>query len=73
MERRRTGRWLGLPYDWRAPTRSRVRERMWNPEDSRLLTPKTFGWGFDLNLYLAGASAALVSLPPLIECRRRGP
>jgi hypothetical protein len=24
---------------------------MWNPYDRRILTPKSFGWGYDLNLY----------------------
>ncbi|HZD38387.1 MAG TPA: DUF5808 domain-containing protein [Actinomycetes bacterium] len=24
---------------------------MWNPDDPRILTPKAFGWGLDLNLY----------------------
>ena len=27
MARERTGKWLGVPYDWRRPTRARVRER----------------------------------------------
>jgi hypothetical protein len=47
----RTGRSLGVPYDWRAPTWARVRERWWNPADRHLLTPKVFGWGYDLNPY----------------------
>jgi hypothetical protein len=47
----RTGRFLGLPYDWRAPAWARVRTRRWNPADRRLLTPKVFGWGEDLNRY----------------------
>ena len=47
----RVGRFLGIPYDWRAPTWERVKSRCWNPSDRRLLTPKTFGWGYDLNLY----------------------
>jgi uncharacterized protein DUF5808 len=50
MARRRTGTWLGVPYDWRRPTRARVRERWWNDDDRRLLTPKVFGWGWDVNL-----------------------
>jgi len=45
------GTFLGLPYDWRRPTWSRVRERVWNPRDPRLLTPKSFGWGYDVNFY----------------------
>ena len=48
---RRTGRFLGLPYDWRPLTRARVRQRWWNPDDRRILTPKAFGWGYDLNLH----------------------
>ena len=46
-----TGMLLGLPYDWRPPTWSRVKERAWNPLDHRLLTPKSFGWGYDINFY----------------------
>jgi hypothetical protein len=46
----KTGRFLGIPYDWRRPTRARIKERWWNADDRRVLTPKTFGWGFDLNL-----------------------
>jgi len=51
MARNKTGRWLGIPYDWRKPTRARVKSRWWNPNDRRLFTPRAFGWGFDLNLY----------------------
>jgi hypothetical protein len=49
----KTGMWLGVPFDWRRPTVARVRERWWNPGDRRLFTPKSFGWGFDTNLYEA--------------------
>jgi hypothetical protein len=44
-------RLLGLPYDLRRPTATRSRARAWNPDDPRILTPKTFGWGFGLNFY----------------------
>ncbi len=47
---RRTGTFLGVPYDWRRPTVARLKQRWWNPEDPRLFTPKTYGWGFDVNL-----------------------
>jgi hypothetical protein len=50
-ERPRVGRFLGIPYDWRRPTKARYRERMWNPDDPRLLTPRAWGWGYDLNFY----------------------
>lgn len=46
----RTGRFLGVPYDWRRPTLARVKSRWWNPADPRLFTPKAYGWGWDVNL-----------------------
>ncbi len=55
----KTGTWLGIPYDWRRPTRARVRERWWNPDDRRLLTPRAFGWGWDVNLLEAARRLGL--------------
>jgi ATP-dependent Lon protease len=49
--RRPQGRFLGMPYDWRRPTHDRLRERAWNPEDRRILTPKAYGWGLGVNFY----------------------
>ncbi|MEP7160431.1 MAG: DUF5808 domain-containing protein [Dermatophilaceae bacterium] len=45
------GRLAGVPYDLRRPTWSRVKSRWWNPDDRRFFTPKSFGWGYDINLY----------------------
>jgi hypothetical protein len=45
----RTGRFLGLPYDWRRPTRQRLRQRIWNPDEPRVLVPKAYGWGYAIN------------------------
>jgi len=45
-----TGRFLGIPYDWRRPTAERVRRRWWNPDDRRVFTPKAFGWGYAFNV-----------------------
>jgi hypothetical protein len=42
---------IGLPYDWRRPMWSRIREPAWNPHNPRLLTSKSFNWGYDINLY----------------------
>jgi hypothetical protein len=39
-----------IPYEFRAPTLARVRERWWNPDDPRILTPHVFGVGWSLNL-----------------------
>jgi hypothetical protein len=47
----RFGSFLGMPYDWRRPTRSRFRDRLWNRRDRRVFTPKVFGWGWSINLY----------------------
>ena len=46
-----TGKFLGVPYDWRRKGfASRLKQRWWNPRDSRVFTPKAFGWGYDINL-----------------------
>jgi hypothetical protein len=39
-----------VPCDWRRPTLERVRQRIWHPEDPRVFTPKTFGWGWTVNV-----------------------
>jgi uncharacterized membrane protein len=46
----KTGKFLGIPYDWRRPTLARTKQRWWNPDDPRLFTPKVTGWGFAVNL-----------------------
>ena len=48
---KRYGQILGVPYDFRRPRWSRTRERMWNPDDERIITPRDFGIGWTLNLY----------------------
>ncbi len=45
------GRFGGMPYDWRRPKAARIKARWWNPDDPRLFTPKTFGWGYAVNVY----------------------
>lgn len=40
-----------IPYEFRPPTPARVRERFWNPDDERILTPHVFGVGWSINLY----------------------
>jgi Family of unknown function (DUF5808) len=47
----RAGKFLGVPFDWRRPTLPRFKARWWNPDDPRLFTPKSYGWGYDFNLY----------------------
>jgi Family of unknown function (DUF5808) len=51
MSSKGTGKFLGVPYDWRRPTWERYRVRWWNPKDRHIVTPRAFGWGWDFNLY----------------------
>jgi len=45
------GRVAGIvPYEFRPPTPSRVKDAMWNPQDDRLLTDTVFGVGWSVNL-----------------------
>ena len=44
------GRVFGIPYDVRFPTGDRLREALWAPTDPRLLRPRAFGLGWDVNL-----------------------
>jgi Family of unknown function (DUF5808) len=39
-----------VPYDFRVPTPSRIRQRLWNPDDDRILIPQLFGVGWGINL-----------------------
>ena len=45
------GTFLFVPFEFRVPTIDRVRERLWNSENDRLITPHVFGVGWSLNLY----------------------
>jgi hypothetical protein len=45
----KSGKFLGIPYDFRFPTLSRIRERMWNREDPRIFTPRVYGAGWTVN------------------------
>jgi Family of unknown function (DUF5808) len=50
-ERTWRGRIAGIPYDFRFPTIDRIKSRWWNPSDARIFTPKSFGVGWDINVY----------------------
>lgn len=45
----KTGKFLGLPFDWRRPTFARIKTRAWDPSNRRLFVPKAFGWGYSIN------------------------
>ena len=42
---------LGIPYDLRFSTIRKFKQRWWNSDDPRIIVPKAFGLGYDLNLY----------------------
>lgn len=47
----KVGTFAAVPYDWRKPTKQRFKARMWNPNESRVITPRAWGWGYDVNWY----------------------
>ena len=49
--RRSHGKFLKVPFEFRVPTLQRIRERWWNPEESRVFTPRVFGIGWTLNFH----------------------
>ncbi len=51
MRKQKIGRFLGLPYDWRTPSWQRIRSTYWNAKSGRIVVPKAYGWGYDLNLH----------------------
>ena len=45
-----------VPYDFRMPTPARIKSRIWNPTEERLITETPFGVGWTVNLArVAGA------------------
>jgi hypothetical protein len=56
----KTGRFLGIPYDWRKPTLIRLKKGIWNPDAQRIFIPKVYGWGYGINLYEVARRLRLV-------------
>lgn len=53
-ERTWQGRVFGLvPYDFRPPTWTRIRDAYWNPRSEKLFSDRVFGVGWAVNLYRA--------------------
>jgi len=40
-----------VPYDFRMPTREKLKEAYWNPMERRVFTPEVFGVGWAINFY----------------------
>jgi hypothetical protein len=53
------GRILGMPYDFRGASVDRIGDRIWNPADPRIFTPRLFGVGWTINF---GALAVKIGL-----------
>lgn len=49
MARQPQGRFRGIPFNWSPLERKDVGKGLWDPEDSRLVTPKNYGWGYSIN------------------------
>lgn len=49
-ERTWQGRVARVPYDFRAPSLTRLRSGIWQPDQSAVVVPKSFGLGWTLNL-----------------------
>jgi hypothetical protein len=62
----RRGKFLGMPYDWRRPTKKRLKSNAWD-EDGKVFTPKTVGWGYGVNFEPSGIAS------PGAESRSDGP
>jgi hypothetical protein len=62
-----------IPYDFRPPTLERLVQRVWNPDDPRVVTPPVWGIGWAVNVFQLWRK-----LSPLVERlraelpRRRG-
>jgi hypothetical protein len=50
MAREPQGKFLGVPYNWSRPARGDIRRGLWDPGDPRLFPPRTYGWGWGINL-----------------------
>ena len=59
-EQKTHGRFYGIPFEYRIPTVDSALERLWNPDDPRVLTPPVFGAGWSINFYQAGLQMGLI-------------
>ncbi len=45
------GRFKGVPFEFRLPTPSRIKERAWSADAKRVFSPNVFGVGWGINAY----------------------
>jgi Family of unknown function (DUF5808) len=49
-----------IPYDFRFPDIERAKRQTWDPQSTRILTPRTFGVGWSVNLGRLARLAGIV-------------
>ena len=49
--KKRHGRFLGIPYDWRIPSLTDIKKILWNKDDPKLFNETVFGVGWAPNAY----------------------
>ena len=49
--KKRLGRFLGVPYDWRIPSLTDIKKILWNKDDPKLFNETVFGVGWAPNAY----------------------
>jgi hypothetical protein len=47
---KKVGKFVGVPYDWRKPTKKRFKSRVCS-SDAPFVTQRWYGWGYDYNFY----------------------
>jgi hypothetical protein len=62
-EEHKTGRFLGIPYDWRRPTWERLKRGVWNPDERQVFVPKVYGWGYGVNFHELARLLGLIERP----------
>ncbi len=66
-ERRWHGRLGLIPYEFRIPTLTRLKNSFWNSEDERIFTEPAFGVGWTLNMFKLLEKLRIVSEAYLTE------
>ena len=67
------GTYYNVPFEFRFPTVSRAKERLWNPNDHRIFTPSVFGVGWAVNFHEAGRRLGLIEATDDNEDSGAGP
>ena len=47
---KKTGTFLGVPYNWNKPTLAREKKTWWDTENDKFVVPRAYGWGYAFNI-----------------------